>query len=977
MLKNHDGRPAHEATHDNLIATMDIMDGICGQLGIFKTVPTTHPWRAYLYRRQGVDGGSSEELLIIPDDGETTPESASSAMGLLERVPDQSKFVFVDCFDKYGKETSNLCDIIDSTAFWYRISGAAGYGDRLRASPEFGEIARKYVDRRLVQIKETDQGNIERDSVAWWDKDLFREWAENPPGSNNLLIVGERGSGKSWILMKFAWDQWVRHKENPWRVFPAVFLSLKEYSKSLLCDQGIRRSLSYYLYKEAKFRSAGEIYFWEALIESGRVILLLDGFDELSREITDVDMQHHIEMLSGYLPQKCKAIISTRGTVFPSLRKLYSVFAGLDRESGLDGMGQGAFLGSVQPRLLVPKHDLYTLAPFENKDVVKLAESTDAEASNNVMGLVRSKLSVDGTEDEQFVAEQCLELARIPATASYLLGMLTESPRTYLRPYEAALIGPLVSYNLQTNRAIDSFRVKRGSHTESHNIGLEEKIEVLEYIAWYLLESGRVDFDSTYLGEVAIDIPSTGFNAVINDLRSQTVFEFSRETRDLQFRLETIRAYFVARYLFVRLTDPLRVESGIKCLGRHKLDPVGAVAGFLRLFFDHGMLSVKELDEYSFSYSDEDISHIDTGLLERRTLELLADQPGYSAWTRCLSSNLSAIGFLGASIDEANEWCQSPLDLGSESELDEAVLVAGDAQLDPFIIACREEKNADFEMFLNSDLIPVLERCSVGDDGDWEVVFREGERSRNAMDHPLSRNVIHRAPSGEGMSFYPFTNDYHLMEVMENGCFPLHLLDHPVTWVGVFVIAIYCNWKTLRDLPGADPYYRILLDKLGNPRLSRNDSAMGFRLPSVCEWRYASRAEDEGATPWASLLGTERGRRLRDYLLTPLTTTRSVWSNYFNDFGIYGMIGNVREWADNGGDLNSPDPRFDVLGATWRLGEKSFQYGAPGGKLPLPNTNLDVGFRLARSLPPKIVDLVQETQQNKKRAREESERRVE
>lgn len=966
-----------ESIHNNLVATLTAMDKICGELEIFKSVPTHGPWKAYLYERRAVASDSSVELIIIPDGKGTDLDAAIDDMRSAGEVPGRSQFMFVDCFDKYGKEISKRGDIIDPATFWQRMSGAADYGSRLEDDHDASDIEQNFLNRKLVQIKVNVDGNVYRDSIAHRDMDLLREWAELPPVSNNLLIVGERGSGKTWILKKFAREQWDRHKEDPWHSFPALFLNLKDYAESLLRDQGIRKSLSYFLCKQAKFKSAGEIYFWEALIESGRAILLLDGFDELSRETTDVDMRHHVEMLSSYLPQKCKAVISTRGTVFPSLRRLYDVFTGQSRKRTPDAAGGGTYVESPQSGWAVQVHDLYTIAPFVNDDFVMLAsKSTSAGPldDQHLKERVQSLVSVAGTEDEQFVARQCLELATIPAIAYYLLGMLKDDDdyATYLRLYEAALIGPLVSYNLRTGRAIGKFRVQKKEGTESRDIGLNAKVEVLEYIAWYLLESGRSDFDSTYLGEVAIDIPNTGFNAVVNDLRSQTVFEFSQDSRDLQFRLKTIHAYFVARYLFTRLTDPSRMESGIKCLGRHNFDAKDAIAGFLRLFFAHGMLSLRDLDEFTFFY-DEDIHHIDAPLLEQKILQLLADQPGYSVWTRCLSKNLSSIGFSAASIDKSNEWHRSPLVLGSESELEEAVLVAGDVSLDPFLIACREEKNADFEKFLSSPRIPALRLCSDVDvtcppDMKWEVVFPKNEGSRSANDHPLSWNAIHRGSKEEGKSFYALTNDYHLLEAIEDGNFPSRLLDHPVTWVGVYVIAIYCNWKTLENKQSeSDQYYRIFLGTTGKPCLVRipNEHATGFRLPTVKEWHYAARAEDEGRTPWESLLGTERGKRLRDYLLAPLTTTRSVWSNYFNEFGIYGMIGNVREWADNGATLSEPDPKFSVLGATWRLGEETFAYGSAGGELSLPNTNLDVGFRWARSLPPEIVQTVQRVQRDK------------
>ena len=61
------------------------------------------------------------------------------------------------------------------------------------------------------------------------------------------------------------------------------------------------------------------------------------------------------------------------------------------------------------------------------------------------------------------------------------------------------------------------------------------------------------------------------------------------------------------------------------------------------------------------------------------------------------------------------------------------------------------------------------------------------------------------------------------------------------------------------------------------------------------------------------------------------------------------MIGNVREWAEKANTRS--EGLGQIVGATWVLGERSFEYDFEGSALPMQNTNLDVGFRVARSVP--------------------------
>jgi formylglycine-generating enzyme required for sulfatase activity len=68
-----------------------------------------------------------------------------------------------------------------------------------------------------------------------------------------------------------------------------------------------------------------------------------------------------------------------------------------------------------------------------------------------------------------------------------------------------------------------------------------------------------------------------------------------------------------------------------------------------------------------------------------------------------------------------------------------------------------------------------------------------------------------------------------------------------------------------------------------------------------------------------------------------------------NDFGISGLMGNVREWCQDTPEGATSAIERLVVGATGFLGEDTFDFDY---KTPLypRNTNPDVGFRIARSL---------------------------
>jgi formylglycine-generating enzyme required for sulfatase activity len=96
--------------------------------------------------------------------------------------------------------------------------------------------------------------------------------------------------------------------------------------------------------------------------------------------------------------------------------------------------------------------------------------------------------------------------------------------------------------------------------------------------------------------------------------------------------------------------------------------------------------------------------------------------------------------------------------------------------------------------------------------------------------------------------------------------------------------------------------------------------------------------------------------------LDPYKQSGNVIHDEPNDFGVAGLIGNVREWCDS-----APNEHIDVnkselmqrliLGATGYLGESTFnfEYGTP---LYPRNTNPDVGFRISRTLGSDEVEIL-------------------
>jgi formylglycine-generating enzyme required for sulfatase activity len=138
-----------------------------------------------------------------------------------------------------------------------------------------------------------------------------------------------------------------------------------------------------------------------------------------------------------------------------------------------------------------------------------------------------------------------------------------------------------------------------------------------------------------------------------------------------------------------------------------------------------------------------------------------------------------------------------------------------------------------------------------------------------------------------------------------------------------------------------------------------------YRLLTEAEYEYATRAGTQAANPWGNV-GNEIGRNNANCRVCGSQwdnkQTAPVGSFSANGFGLYDMVGNVREWTEDCYHRDYNGAPGD--GSAWTSGECSrrvlrggslYSYRLPSafrGSLFSPFRNDDVGFRVGRTLLP-------------------------
>jgi hypothetical protein len=128
--------------------------------------------------------------------------------------------------------------------------------------------------------------------------------------SHWLTVLGDYGVGKSWTLKRFLYHRIDIYNSDPGNNLLPFFIPLQNFTKSFDFQNLILRCFQNYGIGGVHYKA------FEYLMGKGRILFLLDSFDEMAQHLNRSDIRSNLnELLSG-ISRNSKAIMTTRPNYF-------------------------------------------------------------------------------------------------------------------------------------------------------------------------------------------------------------------------------------------------------------------------------------------------------------------------------------------------------------------------------------------------------------------------------------------------------------------------------------------------------------------------------------------------------------------------------------------------------------------------------------------------------------------------------------
>ncbi|KYK38521.1 MAG: hypothetical protein AYK18_17055 [Theionarchaea archaeon DG-70] len=226
------------------------------------------------------------------------------------------------------------------------------YFDTIMSSVEKDQINKLYVDLACYKQEMSEEGDeVGRETYESLDQ-YVDDWLTER-GKMHISLLGEFGAGKTWFCRHYAYRQLKRYlKDAPNRRLP-LLITLRAFTKAMSAEQLINNALLEQ-YRLSFVGSAFQIF--QELNRRGKLLLILDGFDEMARQVDYQTVVDNFWELARLIDDSSKVILTSRTEYFRWAK---------ESEKILEGKEFGRRIILLSP----PKFEVLHLKPFSDDQI--------------------------------------------------------------------------------------------------------------------------------------------------------------------------------------------------------------------------------------------------------------------------------------------------------------------------------------------------------------------------------------------------------------------------------------------------------------------------------------------------------------------------------------------------------------------------------------------------------------------------------
>lgn len=440
-----------------------------------------------------------------------------------KRVSDQARKLV----DKEGPIKIFTLSEILQTMIW------GPYFDSLTALVKSSQIPDLYVDLECHKLGVSEDGSIlDKDRYTSLDSYIDQWLVER--GKMHISLLGEFGAGKTWFCRHYTYRQLQRFLNNPARERLPLLITLRMFSKATTAQQLINDAFLEQ-YKLPFIGSAYDVF--QNMNLNGKVLLILDGFDEMARKVDYQTVVDNFWELAKLVEENSKVILTSRTEYFRWAKESEKIFGG-------EEYGRQTIV--LQP----PSFEVVYLEPFSDDQIREvISKRIGHEQGDIISGKIMG-------------AQNLAEMARKPVLLELLLAALDEvSPHILETPTQV--------YLYATNKLL-----LRNITAEKTFTSTADKLYFLCELAWEMINSGQLRIHymeiperiKTYFGDRVKD--QHELDTWDYDLRAQTLLH--RDAAGYyEFAHKSLAEYFVA----------FKLAAEIGCLGSSFTDAYSETEG--------------------------------------------------------------------------------------------------------------------------------------------------------------------------------------------------------------------------------------------------------------------------------------------------------------------------------------------------------------------------------------------------------------